>query len=159
MSTDGPTEKIPTTPAASTTSGRTAPDPATPGPAQAHGTSPEATTAAYPTASSDPLSAFDEPAPAPVGPAAAPAPGSAPGPVAPAAAATTAPEADAPVRRGVRVGTFVWGLVIVAVGIGVLGLSAGYTLDVELALIILLGAAGAAMLVGSLIKGRRGGGG
>lgn len=150
MSTDGPTEKIPTTPAASTTSGRTAPDPATPGPAQAHGTSPEATTAAYPTASSDPLSAFDEPAPAP---------GSAPGPGAPAAAATPAPEADAPVRRGVRVGTFVWGLVIVAVGIGVLGLSAGYTLDVELALIILLGAAGAAMLVGSLIKGRRGGGG
>ncbi|MGW6129329.1 hypothetical protein ACWFNE_04810 [Cellulomonas sp. NPDC055163] len=152
MSTDGPTEKIPTTPAAGTT-----PDPAAPGSERAYGTSPEATTAAYPTASTDPLSAFDEPAPAPGSPAAVPASGAAPGPDAPAAAAAPAPEAEEPVRRGVRVGTFVWGLVIVAVGIGVLALSAGYTLDVELALIVLLGAAGAAMLVGSLLKGRRGG--
>ncbi|WP_258726167.1 hypothetical protein [Cellulomonas sp. NS3] len=150
MSTDGPTEKIPTTPAGSTTSGRTSPDPA-----DAYGTSPGATTAASPTASTDPLSAFDEPAPAPGGPAAAPVPGAPTGPGTSAAAAAPAP--DAPVRRGVRVGTFVWGLVIVAVGIGVFALSAGYTLDVELALIVLLGAAGAAMLVGSLIKGRRGG--
>lgn len=152
MSTDGPTEKIPTTPAGSTTSGRTAPDPVTPDPTDSSVTAPEAATAAHPTASTDPLSAFDQPAPAP-------ASGAPTGPGTATGAPTPAPAAESPVRRGVRVGTFVWGLVIVAVGIGVLALSAGYTLDVELAMIVLLGAAGAAMLVGSLLKGRRGGGG
>lgn len=148
MSTDGPTEKIPTTPARSTAPERTTPDPTT-----TYGTSSEATTAAHPTTSTDPLSAFDEPTAAP----GTRASGAATGPGAPVGDPTVAPTTEAPVRRGVRVGTFVWGLVIVAVGIGVLALSAGYTLDVELALIVLLGVAGAAMLVGSLLKGRRGG--
>ncbi|GEA86210.1 hypothetical protein [Cellulomonas cellasea] len=140
MSTDGPTEKIPTTPAAGTAPGRTAADPT-----EASRTEPGTATAAYPVASSDPLSAFDRPEPAPSAPTAdTPAP-------------EAEPQREPAVRRGVRVGTFVWGLVIVAVGIGVLALSAGYELDVELALIVLLGVAGAAMLVGSLLKGRRGG--
>lgn len=69
------------------------------------------------------------------------------------------PAAVVPVstRPGVRVGTIVWGLVIVARGIGVLVVNAGYTLDVELAFIVLLAAAGTAMLLGTLLKGRRGG--
>ncbi|MBB2922636.1 hypothetical protein [Cellulomonas cellasea] len=150
MSTDGPTEKIPTTPGAGTAPRRTTPDPT-----EASRTEPGTTTAAYPVASSDPLSAFDRPdaAPSTPGPS-TPAPST---PVADTSAPAPAPQGEPAVRRGVRVGTFVWGLVIVAVGIGVLALSAGYELDVELALIVLLGVAGAAMLVGSLLKGRRGG--
>lgn len=66
------------------------------------------------------------------------------------------PEAsEATGRRGPRVGTVVWGLVIAAVGVGVLALAAGLVFDVELALITLVAAAGAALLIGSLITGIR----
>ena len=68
----------------------------------------------------------------------------------PAAAMATAP---APVAQ--RVGTVVWGLIVAAVGIGLLSLAWGANLDAELALIVLLGVAGAALLVGSLVGLRR----
>lgn len=58
-------------------------------------------------------------------------------------------------RAGLRVGTVVWGLVIVAVGVGLLSAAWGAHLDAELALIVLLGAAGVALLVGSLVGMRR----
>ncbi len=54
-----------------------------------------------------------------------------------------------------RVGTVVWGLVIATVGIGLLALAAGATIDVQLAFIVLLGAAGLALLGGSLAAGLR----
>lgn len=57
--------------------------------------------------------------------------------------------------RGVRVGTVVWGLVIAAVGVGLLAFASGVVFDVELALIGLVAAAGVALLVGSLMSGRR----
>ena len=68
----------------------------------------------------------------------------------PAAAA-----AVAPVRREVRVGTVVWGLVIVALGVLALAVAAGARIDGELAFIALLGGAGLALLVGSLAVGLR----
>lgn len=55
----------------------------------------------------------------------------------------------------VRVGTVVWGLVIAAVGVGVLALASGYVFDVELAFIGLVTLAGVALLAGSLINGAR----
>ncbi len=58
-------------------------------------------------------------------------------------------------RAGLRVGTVVWGLVIVAVGVGLLSAAWGAHVDAELALIVLLGAAGVALLVGSLVGMRR----
>ena len=58
-------------------------------------------------------------------------------------------------RPFLRVGTVVWGLVIAAVGVGLLSISWGAHLDAQLALIVLLGAAGVALLVGSLVGMRR----
>lgn len=52
-----------------------------------------------------------------------------------------------PAQRG---GTVVWGLVIVAIGVGLLAVAWGAYIDAELALIVLLGAAGLALLIGSL---------
>ena len=66
-------------------------------------------------------------------------------------AATPQPEP----RTAPRVGTVVWGLVIAAVGVGLLSVAWGAHLDAELALIVLLGAAGVALLVGSLVGMRR----
>lgn len=57
--------------------------------------------------------------------------------------------------RGVRVGTVVWGLVIAAIGVGLLAFASGVTFDVELALIGLVAAAGVALLVGSLVTGMK----
>lgn len=129
MSTDDPTEKIPTSPTDPTVP--TGPDLLTGSATYPTDTYPTDT---YPAATS----AGDA---APAVPAAAPAPAPLPAPT--------------PTTRGIRVGTLVWGMVLAAVGVGVLALSAGYTLDVELAMIVLLGAAGAVMLVGSILKGRR----
>ncbi|GHS85103.1 hypothetical protein AGMMS50218_01770 [Actinomycetota bacterium] len=67
----------------------------------------------------------------------------------------TAPVAPAPASPRLRVGTVVWGLVIATVGIGLLALAAGATIDVQLAFIVLLGAAGLALLGGSLVAGLR----
>ncbi len=61
-----------------------------------------------------------------------------------------------PEDRGPRAGTVVWGLIVAAVGILVLAVAAGVRIDFQLALIILLGAAGVALLVGSVLTaGRR----
>jgi hypothetical protein len=133
MSTDDPTEKIPTTADDPTgTAGTTdAPEPDL-----------LTGSATYPT---DTYPTDTYPAAPSAHDAAPPVP---PAPAAPLPAST-------PTSRGIRVGTLVWGMVLAAVGVGVLALSAGYTLDVELAMIVLLGAAGAVMLVGSILKGRR----
>jgi hypothetical protein len=70
---------------------------------------------------------------------------SAPAPVAPELAR----------HLGLRVGTVVWGLVVTAVAVGLLSIAWGAHLDAELAFIVLLGAAGVALLVGSLVGMRR----
>ncbi|MBO3083633.1 hypothetical protein [Cellulomonas fengjieae] len=62
---------------------------------------------------------------------------------------------DEPVRRRLRVGTVVWGLVIAAIGVGMLAWAGGFTIDVQLAMIVLLAAAGTALLLGSLLSGAR----
>jgi hypothetical protein len=70
-----------------------------------------------------------------------------------------APEAPAPrpapERSGLRVGTIVWGIVVAVIGVGLLSLAWGAQLDAQLSLIVLLGAAGVALLVGSLVGLRR----
>lgn len=70
-----------------------------------------------------------------------------------------APTAPADARdhdeRGVRVGTVVWGLVIAAIGVGLIATVAGARFDVELAVIALVAAAGVALLVGSVAKSLR----
>lgn len=74
-----------------------------------------------------------------------------------ASAATSASTVPAPGRQRVRVGTTVWGLVVVAVGLGLIAIAAGAVFDVQLATIGLIAAAGVALLVGSLLTatGRR----
>jgi hypothetical protein len=57
--------------------------------------------------------------------------------------------------RGIRVGTVVWGLVVAAIGIGLVATVAGVRFDVELAVIGLVAAAGLALLVGSFAKAAR----
>ena len=81
-------------------------------------------------------------------------------PVAPGSArAPEASDAGAPAveteRARLRVGTVVWGLVIAAIGAGFLAVALGATLDLQLAMIALLGFAGVAMLVGSVVGGLR----
>lgn len=105
------------------------------------------------------------PAAATDGPDAPTAAGAADRTVAPDAtsAVGTTPDGDAatsvapgPRRRRVRVGTVVWGVIIAVVGAGVLAVAAGYTIDVQLAAIGLLVAAGIGMIVGPLVAaGRR----
>ncbi len=69
---------------------------------------------------------------------------------------TSAPPTSAP-APGVRVGSTVWGLVVLAIGLGLIALAAGAVFDVQLAVIGLVAAAGVALLVGSLLTagGRR----
>lgn len=64
---------------------------------------------------------------------------------------------DAPVtspverpRPRLRVATAVWGLVLAAIGVGVVALASGAVFDLQLALIALLAVAGVAMLGGSI---------
>ncbi|WP_421734633.1 hypothetical protein [Cellulomonas sp.] len=74
-----------------------------------------------------------------------------------AAALPSEPE-PAPVvtpRRRLRVGTVVWGLVIAAIGVGLLAWAAGVEIDLQLAMIVLLAVAGTALLVGSIVSGAR----
>ncbi|KQS99620.1 hypothetical protein [Cellulomonas sp. Leaf395] len=69
-----------------------------------------------------------------------------------------APVEPAPVdppRRRLRVGTVVWGLVIAAIGVGLLAWAAGFAIDLQLAMIVLLAVAGTALLVGSIVSGAR----
>lgn len=60
-----------------------------------------------------------------------------------------------PPRRRLRVGTVVWGLVIAAIGVGLLAWAAGVAIDLQLAMIVLLAVAGTALLVGSIVSGAR----
>jgi len=53
------------------------------------------------------------------------------------------------------VSTVVWGLMLVAAGVWILAWASGARIDVQLALIVLLAAGGAALLVGSIISGAR----
>ncbi len=58
--------------------------------------------------------------------------------------------------RSVRTGTVVWGLVLTVCGVGMIAAATGRHFDLGLAAIAVLGAAGLALLVGSLITaGRR----
>jgi heme A synthase len=70
-------------------------------------------------------------------------------------ATTTAPAPAAPPRRPVRIGTVVWGLVIAAIGVGILAFALGLVFDVQLAMIVVVAAAGVLLLVGSLATARR----
>ena len=70
-----------------------------------------------------------------------PGPGPGPAPVAP--------------RHGMRVGTIVWGLVIAAIGVGILAYALDVTFDAQLASIIVIFAAGVLLLVGSIATSRR----
>ena len=58
-------------------------------------------------------------------------------------------------RPRLRVSTAVWGLVIAAIGVGILALVAGAVFDLQLALIAVLAVAGAAMLGGSIAAAAR----
>lgn len=60
-----------------------------------------------------------------------------------------------PPRRRLRVGTVVWGLIIAAIGVGLLAWAAGVAIDLQLAMIVLLAVAGTALLVGSIVSGAR----
>ncbi|MEP7795453.1 hypothetical protein [Sanguibacter sp. 25GB23B1] len=72
----------------------------------------------------------------------------APLPVQPEATAATEP--IPPARRPLRPSTIIWGLVVAVVGAGILARALGAEFDNDLALIVLLGAAGVA-LVGTSI--------
>ena len=79
---------------------------------------------------------------------------STPDPVAEPAPVVEPAPADPP-RRRLRVGTVVWGLVIAAIGVGLLAWAAGFAIDLQLAMIVLLAVAGTALLVGSIVSGAR----
>lgn len=121
---------------------------------------------------SDPLAALRDPAPEVPATPGATAPASAPALSQPAQAqprqaqptqaqpvqqARPAQEqpAKATTKRGPRVGTAVWGLIVIAVGLGILAVSAGVMFDVGVALILLLGAAGVILVVGSVVSSIR----
>ena len=106
----------------------------------------ETSTAQAPTAQTSPVHAAPA---APLGAAAETGHIRVTSPVAPQPAAQHEP------RPTLRVGTVVWGLVIAAIGVGLLSVAWGAHLDTQLALIVLLGAAGVALLVGSLVGMRR----
>jgi hypothetical protein len=55
----------------------------------------------------------------------------------------------------VRTSTVVWGLVVIAVGLGLFAVALGVTFDVGLAAIGLVAAAGALLLVGAVITASR----
>lgn len=75
-------------------------------------------------------------------------------PITPAEAPVAAPTTT-PAETGPRVTTIVWGLVIAAIGAGLLAVALGVTFDLELAVIVLIAAAGLALVGGSLVRGRR----
>lgn len=106
---------------------------------------------------SDPLAALRAPAPEASATPGATAPASAPAQPQPTQAQPVqqAQPAKATTKRGPRVGTAVWGLIVIAVGLGILAVSAGVMFDVGVALILLLGAAGVILVVGSVISSIR----
>ena len=68
---------------------------------------------------------------------------------------TARPVEPAQEERRPRVGTIVWGLVLAAIGVGLLAAALGVAFDVELAFIVLVAAAGVLLLVGSVAGSRR----
>ncbi|WP_125773725.1 hypothetical protein [Antribacter gilvus] len=84
-----------------------------------------------------------------------------PGPAVPAVPGTPVPPATAPAvpvparPTGTRVGTVVWGFVVVAFGLGLLATVAGFRIDFGIAAIVLLGVAGVALVVGSILTSLR----
>jgi hypothetical protein len=70
-------------------------------------------------------------------------------------AAAYSPGSPAP-RERTRVGTIVWGLVLVLLGVAVVAIGLGFELDLEVFLIGLLGIAGVGLLVGTAISALRG---
>lgn len=58
-------------------------------------------------------------------------------------------------RRGPRVATIVWGFVIVAFAVVVLAAALGARVDLGLATIVVLAAAGVTLVVGSIVSGAR----
>ncbi|GMA22633.1 hypothetical protein GCM10025864_03920 [Luteimicrobium album] len=80
------------------------------------------------------------------------APSSTPGVSAPEAAA---PEPTRSRRRSVRVGTVVWGLVVVACGVLALAAARGASIDGGTVAIAILGGAGVALVLGSIVTGVR----
>ncbi|QJW37506.1 hypothetical protein [Cellulosimicrobium protaetiae] len=93
------------------------------------------------------------------GPTAGAVPPSGPAPVATSPTAHRPPGAPAeptsPVRRGPRVSTIVWGFVIVAFGVVVLAAALGARVDLGLATIVVLAAAGLTLVIGSIVSGAR----
>ena len=86
------------------------------------------------------------------------APATSPGPapaVTPMGTPVQAPATSPVERPRLRVSTAVWGLVIAAIGVGILALAAGAVFDLQLALIALLAVAGTAMLGGSIAAAAR----
>lgn len=65
------------------------------------------------------------------------------------------PAAPRASRPPTRVGGVVWGLIVVLLGVGVLLVAAGYTIDVQLASIVLLIAAGVGLIVGPVVQSLR----
>ncbi|MGI5189590.1 hypothetical protein ACQEVI_15740 [Promicromonospora sp. CA-289599] len=106
---------------------------------------------------SDPLATLRDPAPEVPATPGATAPASAPAQTQPVQQArpAQAEPAQAATKRGPRVGTAVWGLIVIAVGLGILAVSAGVMFDVGVALILLLGAAGVILVVGSVVSSIR----
>ena len=70
-------------------------------------------------------------------------------------APSTAPAHPAARRPPVRMSTVIWGLVVVVVGVGVVARAQGADFDNELALIVLLGAAGVALVATSIVSAVR----
>ena len=53
--------------------------------------------------------------------------------------------------RGPRVGTIVWGVILLLLGLGVIGVGAGLTIDLQAALIGILALAGVGLLVKAIV--------
>ena len=52
-----------------------------------------------------------------------------------------------PAVNGPRIGTIIWGGLLVLLGIGVIGIGAGLQIDLQVALIVLLALPGAGLLI------------
>ncbi|EYR62676.1 hypothetical protein N866_06285 [Actinotalea ferrariae CF5-4] len=77
-------------------------------------------------------------------------------PAAAAPSGATALPTTRPIARGVRVGTVVWGVVVIVAGAMLAAAAAGLVLDVQLAVIATVALAGVGLVVGSLVSaGRR----
>lgn len=58
----------------------------------------------------------------------------------------------APHPTGPRVGTIVWGVILLLLGLGVIAVGVGITVDLQAALIALLALAGVGLLVKALVS-------